>query len=441
VAGARVAARRTLFTRRSIAALVASAAPFVVGARLARAQGIEGPALIGWYPKYNYGFEDVSVHGAGCLNVPEGMPVGRQAPCGFPTLETLGPGSYAISGENLAPFPAGAEDSGWAAFVMTIGGNAHCFETSTTFEETALRAVVRCVSPESGADVESDFAWSYRADSLEYPQLGGYAPNFAYARVTMDGSLVPEESMNPLDIHDDDVSVRRNGAGDYTVTFADLNPLDGSLEPMLSPYNVVVQKTCSGDEDGGADIGGCYRAVCAASSWTPGDFTTVDTTIDVSCRAADGTPRDTGFRVLVSDEGFTSQHGWAGSFRFAWANWTSDIAAAGCRSYPDLLGTSQHETPESYFPGIPVEACRSDVGRYQVNFSDYITPYSIDAIAPVVSPLSSDGAYCNVDRVECGRAHEICALPDAPETARISVACFDPTGVPTDAPWTLNMTY
>lgn len=408
--------------------------------RLARAQGIEGPALIGWYPKYNDDFQGVALHGAGCLNVPEGMPEGRQVPCGFPTLAPLGTGLYEISGENLAPFPDGAEDSGWTLFVMTIGGNVHCFDTGTTFEGTALRATVRCVSAETGGDVEADFAWSYRADSLEYPQLGSYAPDHAYARVAKDGSLVPEESMNPLDIHDDDVRVRRNAAGDYTVTFADLNPLDGSLEPTLSPYNVVVQKTCSGDEDGGDELGGCYRAVCAASSWTPGDFTTYDTTIDVSCHAADGTPRDTGFRVLFGDIGFTSQRSWEGGFRFAWVNWT-DPAMPGCLSFPDLLAISQHETPASYYPGIPVEACRSAVGRYEVNLSDYITPYSIDAVAPLVSTFASDGTYCNVDRVECGVTQEICALPDAPETARISVACFDPTGAPTDAPWTLNMTY
>lgn len=441
MASARVAARQKLSTRRPVAAFVASAVVFVVCPRLARAQGIEGPALIGWYPRYNHDFPDVAVHGAGCLNVPEGMPPGRQEPCGFPNGASLGPGQYAITGENLAPFPAGAEDSGWAVFVMTIGGNAHCFETSTTFEGTLLRAFIRCVSPESGADVESDFAWSYRADSLAYPQLGSYSPNFAYARAAKDGSLVPEESMNPIDIRDDDVSVRRNAAGEYTVTFRDLNPLDGSLEPTLSPYNVVVQKTCIDDEEGGAESAGCFRAVCGASAWTPGDFTTYDTTIDVSCRAADGTPRDTGFRVLFGDQGFTSQAGWEGGFRFAWANWTSDPATPGCRSYPELAGTSQHETPISYFPGIPVEACRSAVGSYDVNFSDYITPYSIDAIAPVVSTLASDGSYCNVDRVECGATQEICALPDAPQNARISVACFDPSGVPVDAPWALNMTY
>ncbi len=408
--------------------------------RVARAQGIEGPALIGWYPRYNRDFENVAVHGAGCLNVPEGMPDGRQAPCGFPTLETLGPGYYAISGENLAPFPTGTEDSGWAMFVMTIGGNAHCFEASTAFEGTTLRATVRCVSPESGDDVESDFAWSYRADSLEYPQLGGYAPNFAYARVAKDGALVPEQSMNPVDLRDDDVSARKNGAGDYTVTFRDLNPLDGSLEPTLSPYNVIVQKTCSGDEDGGADADGCYRAVCSASSWTPGDFTTYDTTIEVSCRAADGTPRDTGFRVLFGDQGFTSQSSWEGGFRFAWAHW-NEPSMPGCLATPDLPGNSQHETPASYFPGLPFEACRTAVGAYEVNLSEYITPYAIDAVAPLVSTFATDGSYCNVERVECGATQEVCALPDSPQNARISVACYDPSGAAADAPWALNMTY
>ena len=413
----------------------------VVAPGVARAQGIEGPALIGWYPKYNANLGDLPVHGAGCLNVAESMPEGRQSPCEFPTLTTLGPGQYAIAGENLAPFPITQEDSGWALFVSTIGGNAHCFETATTFTGTALHSTVRCVSPMSGEDVESDFAWSYRADSLEYPQHDKYAPNFAYARVRSDGSLVAEESLNPLDLLDDDVRVERNAVGDYTVTFVDLNPLEGSLLPALSPYNVLVQKTCSGDEHGGVELGGCYRAVCTIEAWTPGDFTTYDTTVEVRCTSADGAPRDTGFRVWFGDEGFTSQRGWQGGMRYGWTNFTSESSTPGCRTSPELVGTSQHETPETHFPGLAVEACRSGLGAYDVNFVEQITPYSIDAVAPVVSSLAPDGAYCNVGRVDCGAHQQTCARPDAPEFARVTVACFDSSGSPADAQWTMNMVY
>jgi hypothetical protein len=410
-------------------------------AGVAQAQGIEGPALIGWYPKYNANLVDLAVHGSGCLNVPENMPVGRQSPCEFPTLTTLGPGHYDIAGENLAPFPVSQGDSGWALFVSTIGGNAHCFETATTFTGTALHSTVRCVSPVSGEDVESDFAWSYRADSLEYPQHGDYSPNYAYARVQSDGSLVADQSLNPLDLRDDDIHVERNATGDYTVTFVDLNPLDASLDPAFSPYNVLVQKTCSGDENGGADSRGCYRAVCRPEAWTPGNFTIYDTTVQVRCSAADGTPRDTGFRVWFGDEGFTSQGGWEGGMRYGWTNFTSEISAPGCRTSPELVGTSQHETPNTHFEGLPVEVCRSALGAYDVNFVEQITPYSIDAVAPVVSSTAPDGTYCNVGRVDCGAHQQLCARPDAPEFARVTVACFDSSGNPADSPWTLNMTY
>jgi hypothetical protein len=430
-------------TRRSFAVTLGGVAfaAVVAAPEIARAQGIEGPALIGWYPKFNQDFPDLSVHGPGCLNVPENMPADRREPCGYPTLTSPGPGQYTITGDNLAPFPVTPEDSGWALFVTTIGGNAHCFETGTTISGVALTSEVRCVDPASGEDIESDFAWSYRADSLEHPQTENYAPSFAYARALKDGTLVPEESLNPLDLRDDDVLVERNGPGSYTVVFRDLNPLEGSLLPALSPYNVLVQKTCSDDTNGGAEQAGCYRAVCNPESWTPGDFTTYDTSVEVRCFSADGAPRDTGFRVWFGDDGFTSQRGWNGPMRFAWTNLTSDVAADACRSSPELPGTSQHETPETHYPGLPVEACRAGPGAYDVNFVEQITPYSIDAIAPVVSSLAPDGTYCNVGRVDCGLHQQTCARPDAPENARVTVACFDSSGNPADSPWTMNMTY
>ena len=428
-------------TRRSLAVPLAGVALAVLAPGLARAQGIEGPALVGWYPKYNDDLPDLSVHGSGCLNVPENMPPGRQAPCEFPALTTVGPGHYTVAGGNLAPFPMSAEGSAWALFVSTIGGNAHCFEAGTTFSEGALLSAVRCVSPASGEDIESDFAWSYRADSLEYPQHGEYSPNFAYARVHPDGSLIREESLNPLELRDEDVLAERHGAGDYTVTFKDLNPLEGSLEPVLAPYNVLVQKTCAGDEEAGSEPGGCYRAVCVLEAWTAGDFEIYDTTVDVRCYGADGSPRDTGFRVFFGDEGFTSQGGWEGGMRYGWTNFTSEMSASGCQTYPELLGNSEHETPETLFPGLAVEVCRTGLGAYDVNFAEQITPYSIDAVAPVVSSLAPGGAYCNVGRVDCGAHQTTCARPDAPENARVTVACFDPSGNPADSAWTLNMTY
>jgi hypothetical protein len=430
-------------TRRSLAVTpsVVAFAAALASPSVTLAQGIEGPAMIGWYPKYNQDLPELSVHGPGCLNVPENMPADRREPCGYPKLTALGLGHYMIAGENLAPFPTTPEDSGWALFITTIGGNAHCFEAGTTFSGWALSSEVRCVDPASGEGVDSELAWSYRADSLRHPQTERYAPSFAYARALGDGTLVPEESLNPLDLRDDDVVVERNGAGSYTVTFRDLNPLEASLLPALSPYNVIVQKTCSDDTEGGAEPGGCYRAVCNPESWTPGDFTTYDTSVEVRCYGADGAPRDTGFRVWFGDDGFTSQRGWEGPMRFGWTNFTSEPSEPACGTFPDLPGASQHETPVTHYPGLPVEVCRTALGEYDVNFVEQITPYSIDAVAPLVSSLAPGGTYCNVGRVDCGAHQETCARADAPENARVTVACFDPSGNPADSAWTMNMTY
>jgi hypothetical protein len=427
---------------RSLTVAVALSASVLLAPAEARADGVEGPALAAWLPTYNQSFSEVAVHGSGCHNRPERMPAGRETACGKPELSVLGPGRYLVSVENAAPFPESDEDSGYAVFVTAVGTNAHCFEESTTFTDDGASSLVRCVTPESGSDVDSPFSWSYRADSLDYPQQGDYSPNFAYARVAKDGTLSPEESLNPVDVVADDVLARKNSDGDYTVTFKGLNPLDGSLDPVHAPYNVLVQKTCSGDANDGADARGCFRAVCVPYRSTPGNFETWDTTVDVRCYAQDGSPRDTAFRVYFGSEGHTSQRGWDGGYRFAWLDWNADPSADGCPSSPDIVGTSQHETPEAHYPGEPVEACRSDVGLYQVNFlGGDIVPYSVDGMTPVVSARADGGAYCNAQSLECGAGFPICALPDAPPTTRITVACFDARGRPNDAAWNLNVTY
>lgn len=88
-----------------------------------------------------------------------------------------------------------------------------------------------------------------------------------------------------------------------------------------------------------------------------------------------------------------------------------------------------------------MEACRIGPGQYQLNFGgDTLSPYSIDGMNPIVSSLGSNATYCNVQSVECAD-HQLCALPQAPPTTRVTVACFDPYGALADVPWNLNMTY
>jgi len=403
--------------------------------------GVDGPAVIAWYPRYNEGIPNLGLAGPDCLNTFTRMPAGRQDRCEQPMLTSLGTGRFQITVDNGAPFPEIADDSGSLVFVTAIASNAHCFEESATVTGTTIDSVFRCVDPE-GIDIDTDFSWSYRADSLEYPMAVAYTPNFAYARVQPDGSLVGAESFSPVGLRDDDVLVEKNaGAGDYTVTFKDLNPLDANLEPMLSPYNVLVQKTCKGDATGGADPDGCFRTVCAPVSWTPGDFTTWDTTVNVRCTGADGSPRDTGFRVFFGDEGFNSQAREEGGYHHGWANWSIEASETGCHTPPEIPSNSQHELPPVY-PGLPVEACHESLGTYQVNFLEStFSPYSIDGSNFVVSSRATDGTHCNVGGLTCPEAHGACGRPDTTPTTRVVITCFDPSGNPADAQWTMNMTY
>jgi hypothetical protein len=409
---------------------------------LSLADGLDGPPLIAWYPAYNQGIANVARHGPLCLNRDGRMPADRQSLCGMPVLAELGTGRYVVSVTNGAPFPTIDEDSGFLAFVSAIGSNARCFEEDTAASGMTLESVVHCVDPATGDDVDSEFSWAYRADSLDYPQEPAYTPTAAYARVEPDGTLVPEESFNPLDLHDDDVRVEKgDGAGRYTVTFLDMNPLEASLEPTLTPYNVIVQRTCVGDTAGGAEPDGCFRAVCAPSAWTPGDFETRDTSIDVRCFSPDGTPRDTGFRVFFGDEGFNSQGNSDGGNRYGWVDWSIAPDAEGCHTAPEVMSNSQHETPPSYFPGFDVQTCRTAVGTYDVNFEEEISFYSADGPNPFVSTRETDGRYCNIGSVFCTETNGSCGIPGTSPNPRITVTCFDSAGNPADSRFTMNMTY
>ena len=102
------------------------------------------------------------------------------------------------------------------------------------------------------------------------------------------------------------------------------------LDLALAPYNALVQKTCAGDLEGGADPDGCFRAECAVRAWAPGTFEVRDTTVDVTCTDAEGSPRDTAFRVYFGQEAFTSQGSWEGGFRYGWLNFDLPPGESGC---------------------------------------------------------------------------------------------------------------
>jgi hypothetical protein len=407
----------------------------------AQADAISGPALVAWVPTYNQEFDWAPRHGAGCLNVPLHMPVVRLDHCHTPTLETLEPGRYGVKIPNGAPFPPLADDSGHAIFVATVGSSAHCFEEATTDDTHDLAAVVRCVTADTGDNVDAHFSWTYRADSTNFPQDTVHVENFAYAKVGRDGTPDVAASFNPMNLHAEDVLTERRGAGEVTVVFRDLNPGDAMLDEAFAPYNVIVQKTCAGDLEGGAEPDGCFRAECAAHAWSPGTFERRDTSVDVRCTDAAGNLRDTAFRVFFGQEAFTSQGSWEGGFRYGWLNFDLPPGESGCLEGDDLVSTSQHETPLTSYLGLPVRACREDVGVYGVDFlGETFIPYSIDGANFTLTAVGDQPGYCNVTTAQCSNT-SICGGPDAPDATRITLSCFDPQGERADLPWNLNITY
>jgi hypothetical protein len=425
----------------------AAAAVFVLLAlavpERAQADGIEGPALVAWVPTYNQEFDWAPRHGPGCLNVADHMPVVRRARCATPTVETLEPGRYAVRIQNGAAFPPLADDSGHAVFVATVGSNAHCFEEETTDDTHDLTSLVRCVAAATGENVETTFNWAYRADSTNFPQYAEYVENFAYAKVERDGTADLASSFNPMSLHAEDITATRNGRGAYTVVFRDLNPGDAMLDEALAPYNAIVQKTCAGDVDGGADPDGCFRTECAVRAWSPGTFEERDTTVEISCADAEGNPRDTAFRVYFGQEAFTSQGGWEGGFRFGWLSFELPAGESGCLEGAELAATSQHETPLSYYLGFPMRACRRELGVYEVEFlNDTFSPYSIDGMNFAATVAGTSPGYCTITSMECANADiSLCGTPDGPDWTLVTLGCFDPRGESADLPWNLNVTY
>jgi hypothetical protein len=361
--------------------------------------------------------------------------------CHTPVIETLAPGRYGVKVANGAPFPPLADDAGHAVFVATVGGNAHCFEEETTDDTHDLTSIVRCVAADTGADVDATFSWTFRADSTNFPQDTPYVENFAYARVERDGTPDTAASFNPMSLHAEDVLSERTGPGRYTVVFRDLNPGDAMLDETYAPYNAIVQKTCAGDLDGGAEPGGCFRAECIVRSVSPGTFEQRDTSVEVSCADAQGEPRDTAFLVYFGQEAFTSQGSWEGGFRYGWVSFDFPAGESGCLEGADLPSTGQHETPLTYYPGFETRACREDVGVYRVDFlGETFLPYSIDGSNFALAVAGDEPGYCAVTSAECAR-DTLCGAPDGPDVTRVMLGCFDPGGESADLPWNLNLTY
>ncbi|MGC4092989.1 MAG: hypothetical protein QM756_34905 [Polyangiaceae bacterium] len=403
-----------------------------------------GPAMHAYYANYVGNGNLGSGFTAWCYNKPTSMPAGRQSPvkdgvgrpptsCTITTpLTTLGTGRYRIDVAN------GATLGDYFVTVQTIGSNAMCFEESTTMVGTALQSVVRCVNPADGANVDAKFAWFYRTDSLSYPQdWPNYLLKSAYARVNLSGSLVSSQSFNPMTTHT--VSAARiSGAavGRFRVTFKDLNPLDGSVDPNTLANDIIVTKTCDGDSNAA-----CSRSVCVADSWQSGTFSNADTTVDVSCFDRDGNYRDTGFRVFAGSESFSDQAWSAGGdnnsrdYHFGWANLTN-YTASGTQTLGVTAHRNQHESPWDDYPSLATQVTRSGTGRYTADFSG--TFYHIDDAIPIVtsrggSAIASSaalrGSYCNVWQVNS-------------DPGSLDIRCYNRGGgSQVNVPWNVSVVY
>jgi hypothetical protein len=359
-------------------------------------------------------------------------------------------GLYEVSVRNAAPFSSG-EETGYAVFVQAVGSNAHCFEQSTYATNDATYTLVsriRCVTPSanpaSDVNVNSDFAWSYRADSSSYPQLGASHPvNFAYARVDRaNGATVVEQTFHPSPTRR--VLGTRTESGAYTIVFKDLNPwTGGAAHGYLN--NVIVQKTC--DKDAAAS---CSRSVCSPHSWTSGSFAVADTTVHVRCYGPDGAPRDTDFRVFVGDGPHNSQALSEPDFgiggRYGFLLYSSPRAKSACFAPATFTHRFQHETPSAHVPSVPSQVCKTATGKFVVEFdasyflgNHVIAPYHQDAISPVVSGRATRGGYCNAHNIECNGS--TCTGNAENPPSRLHVRCYTAAGALQDAAWNLSLFY
>jgi hypothetical protein len=398
-----------------------------------------GPALFAFFPNYNQ-LEPV-LEGPHCWNQPSSMPAERQVACGPPLLVHNSTGRYTVTVPNGAPFPTVEGDSGYQVYVQTVGGTANCFDTGLSSDQAfTLTSNIRCVTP-TGSDVDANFSWYYRADSFEYPQFMGHSPDHAYATVDRDGAIRADESFNP--IAPGLLTSSRNGPGRYRVTFLYLNPADGAYvsDPKFNVNNVLVSKTCVGD-----DTPSCARAVCVPYTWTVGTYTERDTTVEVRCYDRGGKPagraRDTNFRVFIGEEAHTSQtmppgnpHQFLGEW-FGWIDWDGTNTANLCYGDGYFLHRNQHETPAANPYTEPLSVCKTATGAYDVMVPDLF--YTADKMIPIVSARGTGGVYCNVEDVCWGLSSGANCAGNEP---RITVKCYNRDGSPVDASFNMSTAY
>ena len=389
-----------------------------------RAHAQQGPSMNSFYLNVN------PTDGECCANVTfvQNLPPERKLPLPAVSMEHLGKGRYVILAQGAAPFPAPPPRSGFFVAVTAVASNAHCYEVSTLVRGARdLVGSVACVDP-NGAPVDSQFSWSYRADSPDFVQFTVLPKNFGYAQVLPDGKLGTYFSPIASAAADGGVSVRRVGSGLYKVTFAGLGTAKGALDRKTG-VGVLVSNICP--------EGPCGTRVCVPATWSVASNAA---TVDVRCSDPAGAPVDGAFRVFLGQEALNSQA--FGKFAIAsdykkyhqhynegtnygWVVSSERGAPAGEQPVPHPQISFMNKGKD--FPGPrPIDYFHLATGKYRVKFKDQLiygqTYWSMHASARE----SDAGTYCNVGDIDY-------------KTAQIGVNCYDGRGAPRDASWSLAM--
>ena len=406
------------FARDGIAFLLTVG--ILVVAPTSRALGQQGPAMNSFYMNVK------PTDGECCANLTFAMnlPPGRKNPPPALTMERVSLGRYVILAEGAAPFPTPSPRGGFFVAVTAISSNAHCFEDSTLVRGFRdLVGVVRCVDPK-GSPIDSQFSWSYRADSLDFAQLTDMPKNFAYAQVFPDGKMGTH--FTPVD--GGAITALRVGPGAFRVKITGLKMSSAAIDPK-SGAGVLVSNVCPKAP--------CETNVCVPARWSQASNTS---TIDIDCSDRTGKAIDNGFRVFLGQEGLNSQslgkfkdesdykkqgqhynegtnYGWVNSFDM---RPSSGIAPVSDPKIVFVNKSKDHPGPRK------IEYAHPALGRYIVRFKDQLiygqTYWSMHATARE----TDRGTYCNIGDIDY-------------HNAEIGVNCFDGTGASRDAKWFMAM--
>ena len=361
-----------------------------------------------------------------CANITFAMnlPPGRKNQHPALTMERVSLGKYVILAEGAGPFPTPSPRGGFFVAVTAIASNAHCFEDSTLvrgFKD--LIGVVRCVDPK-GLPIDSEFSWSYRADSLDFVQLTTMPKNFAYAQVFTDGKM--GSYFTPID--GGTITTQRLGPGAFQIKIERLKLSSAAIDPKVGA-GVIVSNVCPDWS--------CGTNVCVPAHWS---VTPSLSTVEVRCFDRAGKAVDNGFRVFLGQEALNSQA--FGKFpvesdykkfgqhynegtNYGWVNSSDTRPSSGSDPVSHPLISFANKTKD--YPGPrKIEYTHPALGRYVIRFKDQLvygqTYWSMHATARE----TDRGTYCNIGNIDY---HNV----------EIGVNCYDGTGAPRDAKWFMAM--